>query len=297
LFFPLDLWSQNVLVLCFFFLLVCLLLQPENERTSVFDDRFPLLTESLSYMEESPLIEEPPLRKAAVRITSFSSSKNHNTEIVKNGEITYHAGGWKSVKMMWETPPSLALLVVRLGASPALQASVSALVAWLRTVHVAVCMEAQSIGSIKDVTSLDELMQERDSNDPASIVDFTITIGGDGTVLHAASLFKRSCPPLISFNQGSLGFLTRHQLPNFRNDISALLRGEMFLIMRARLCCRVLKREPKGNGWYVAREHQVMNELVIGKKKTKHESFIVGNVVITLIFSLLFFFFTRCFLL
>ncbi|WPH00843.1 ATP-NAD kinase [Acrodontium crateriforme] len=40
-------------------------------------------------------------------------------------------------------------------------------------------------------------------------VDLTTTLGGDGTVLHAASLFATatSVPPVLSFSMGTLGFL------------------------------------------------------------------------------------------
>ena len=38
------------------------------------------------------------------------------------------------------------------------------------------------------------------------VVDFCVTLGGDGTVLHLASLFDRDAPlpPIISFAMGSL---------------------------------------------------------------------------------------------
>ncbi|KZF22568.1 ATP-NAD kinase [Xylona heveae TC161] len=40
-------------------------------------------------------------------------------------------------------------------------------------------------------------------------VDLTVTLGGDGTILHAASLFSatNSVPPVLSFSMGTLGFL------------------------------------------------------------------------------------------
>lgn len=40
-------------------------------------------------------------------------------------------------------------------------------------------------------------------------VDLTTTLGGDGTILHASSLFAtaRSVPPVLSFSMGTLGFL------------------------------------------------------------------------------------------
>lgn len=42
----------------------------------------------------------------------------------------------------------------------------------------------------------------------AQKVDLVITLGGDGTILHASSLFKvGAVPPVLSFSMGTLGFL------------------------------------------------------------------------------------------
>jgi NADH kinase len=43
----------------------------------------------------------------------------------------------------------------------------------------------------------------------AQKVDMTTTLGGDGTILHASSLFSKTThvPPILSFSMGSLGFL------------------------------------------------------------------------------------------
>lgn len=44
-------------------------------------------------------------------------------------------------------------------------------------------------------------------NEYEKAVDLVITLGGDGTILHASSLFPRKVPPIMSFSLGSLGFL------------------------------------------------------------------------------------------
>lgn len=42
----------------------------------------------------------------------------------------------------------------------------------------------------------------------AEAIDLIVTLGGDGTILHAASLFKvGAVPPVLSFSMGTLGFL------------------------------------------------------------------------------------------
>jgi NAD+ kinase len=136
---------------------------------------------------------------------------------------------------------------------------------WIKSKGLTVCVEDSNAKDLPEFEVLSELVAKKNVDCASTIVDFVVTMGGDGTVLYCASLFKHSVPPIISFNLGSLGFLTRQQLPNFRNDISALLNGEMFLVLRSRLCCRLLKNGREG--WFVAAEHQVMNEIVIDKVK------------------------------
>ena len=49
--------------------------------------------------------------------------------------------------------------------------------------------------------------QEENSLDLSKVVDLIVTLGGDGTVIRTASMFKTRVPPMVSFAMGSLGFL------------------------------------------------------------------------------------------
>ena len=44
-------------------------------------------------------------------------------------------------------------------------------------------------------------------------------LGGDGVILHASNLFRSAVPPVVSFNLGSLGFLTSHSVSFFKSII------------------------------------------------------------------------------
>lgn len=50
------------------------------------------------------------------------------------------------------------------------------------------------------------------------VVDVTSTFGGDGTILHAASLFAtaESVPPILSFSMGTLGFLGEWRFSEYK---------------------------------------------------------------------------------
>lgn len=49
-------------------------------------------------------------------------------------------------------------------------------------------------------------------------VDLVVTLGGDGTILHASSLFASSdnVPPMLSFSMGTLGFLSEWKFPEYK---------------------------------------------------------------------------------
>ncbi len=51
----------------------------------------------------------------------------------------------------------------------------------------------------------------------AQKVDLTATFGGDGTILHASSLFAMTLdvPPILSFSMGTLGFLGEWKFPDY----------------------------------------------------------------------------------
>lgn len=48
-------------------------------------------------------------------------------------------------------------------------------------------------------------------------------LGGDGVILHASNLFRDAVPPVVSFNLGSLGFLTSHTVSLWLNSFFLML--------------------------------------------------------------------------
>lgn len=70
-----------------------------------------------------------------------------------------------------------------------------------------------------------------EENQPRELVDFVITLGGDGTVLFAAFLFQEKVPPIIPFNLGSLGFLTVFDHTQLEPSITHLLKNEQGMRM------------------------------------------------------------------
>ncbi|KAI6669577.1 hypothetical protein NL676_004462 [Syzygium grande] len=61
-------------------------------------------------------------------------------------------------------------------------------------------------------------------------VDLLVTLGGDGTVLWAASLFQGPVPPVVSFNMGSLGFMTPFSRDGYKKQLESILRGDGLIL-------------------------------------------------------------------
>ncbi|KAK6138317.1 hypothetical protein DH2020_027901 [Rehmannia glutinosa] len=84
-------------------------------------------------------------------------------------------------------------------------------------------------------------------------VDLVVTLGGDGTVLWAASMFKGPVPPIVPFSLGSLGFMTSFRIPNisvwdsehYREDLSSILHGPISITLRHRLQCHIIRDAAK----------------------------------------------------
>lgn len=102
--------------------------------------------------------------------------------------------------------------------------------------------------------------------------DLVITLGGDGTVLHASQLFSRTeCPPVLCFSLGSLGFLLPFKVQDIDRALHYILGdGEVEILNRMRLNAlavdshgRTLSRMPE-SGW------QVMNEVCLHRGRYPH---------------------------
>ncbi|KAK9463716.1 ATP-NAD kinase-like domain-containing protein [Lipomyces oligophaga] len=71
--------------------------------------------------------------------------------------------------------------------------------------------------------------------------DLVITLGGDGTVLYTSRLFQQIVPPVLSFNLGSLGFLTKFDFSNYETVIKKLMNEGVVVSLRMRFECTVMK--------------------------------------------------------
>ncbi|KAF9228366.1 ATP-NAD kinase [Gyrodon lividus] len=101
-------------------------------------------------------------------------------------------------------------------------------------------------------------------------IDLVVTLGGDGTILHAASLFSLGAvPPVLSFSMGTLGFLLPFHIDDFVKGLEAVFHGKASLLNRMRLSCTFYDKDSRKIG-SDSDEWQVMNEIALHRGSSPH---------------------------
>ncbi|KAK7444261.1 NADH kinase pos5 [Stygiomarasmius scandens] len=101
-------------------------------------------------------------------------------------------------------------------------------------------------------------------------IDLVVTLGGDGTILHASSLFSSGAvPPVLSFSMGTLGFLLPFHIDDFARALESVFHGKATILNRMRLAAtffnqNLAKKKNDNNDW------QVMNEIALHRGSSPH---------------------------
>ena len=104
-----------------------------------------------------------------------------------------------------------------------------------------------------------------------------VCLGGDGVVIHASNIFPRAVPPVLSFNLGSLGFLTNHNYEDFKGDLQNMCNSchptpldGVFVTLRMRLSVQLLRNGVPQDG----KRYEVLNEVCIDRGANPYLSLI-----------------------
>ncbi|KAG2015742.1 NADH kinase [Coprinopsis cinerea AmutBmut pab1-1] len=100
-------------------------------------------------------------------------------------------------------------------------------------------------------------------------IDLVVTFGGDGTILHASSLFSSGAvPPVLSFSMGTLGFLLPFHMDDYAKALESVFTGKATILNRMRLACAFydneLQKKENDHDW------QVMNEIALHRGASPH---------------------------
>jgi len=93
-------------------------------------------------------------------------------------------------------------------------------------------------------------------------LDFSVAIGGDGTIIWLSRLFPRRCPPVISVHMGSLGFLSAFAASEMVKNVQRLIYEDVSISLRSRLEAKIWKRGKRVDQTWTA-----LNEVVVYRGK------------------------------
>lgn len=98
-------------------------------------------------------------------------------------------------------------------------------------------------------------------------VDLLVTLGGDGTILRAVSMFSNTqVPPVLAFSLGTLGFLLPFNFNEHKEVFQQVLSSRAKCLHRTRLECHVV-RSGKRSG---SRALHAMNDIFLHRGNSPH---------------------------
>ncbi|WMV07161.1 hypothetical protein MTR67_000546 [Solanum verrucosum] len=210
---------------------------------------------------DASVVPNKMTRKASFKLSwcckgEKSDQKKHDIVSFEKGNITTAERSSKQISLKWESPPQTVLILTKPNSTD-VRILCSELVRWLK--------EQKSLNIVVEPRVRTELLTESSyyqfvqtwENDKEimslhSKVDLVVTLGGDGTVLWAASMFKGPVPPVVPFSLGSLGFMTPFSLTfpdseRYKEYLDSILRGPISITLRHRLQCHVIRDSAKSD--------------------------------------------------
>ncbi|XP_022559531.1 NAD(H) kinase 1 isoform X2 [Brassica napus] len=240
-------------------------------------------------------------RKASFKLSwgcKGHANDQHKKEIVsfESGNITTPDRSSKQISLTWESSPQTVIIFTKPNSTSVRVLSVE-MVRWLRdhkglNVYVEPRVKAELLS---ESSSFDFVQTWEDGKHLSFLfcvfvfflvrnsklidhffyadkeisllhpkVDLVITLGGDGTVLWAASMFKGPVPPIVPFSMGSLGFMTPFHSEQYRDCLESVLRGPISITLRHRLQCHIIRDKARHD--YETEENMlVLNEVTIDR--------------------------------
>ncbi|KAK9110232.1 hypothetical protein Sjap_018292 [Stephania japonica] len=198
-----------------------------------------------------------------VRTDGFSCSREKVTE----SSLAFTHPSTQQQMLMWKSPPKTVLLLKKLGTELMEEAKeVASFLYHQEKMNVLVEPDVHDIFARIPGFGFIQTFYSQDTSDLHDRVDFVACLGGDGVILHASNLFRGAVPPVVSFNLGSLGFLTSHTFEDYRQDLRQIIHGNdtadgVYITLRMRLRCEVFRNGKAMPG----KIFDILNEIVVDR--------------------------------
>ncbi|KAA0055512.1 NAD kinase 2 [Cucumis melo var. makuwa] len=198
-----------------------------------------------------------------VRTDGFSCAREKVTE----SSLAFTHPSTQQQMLMWKSTPKTVLLLKKLGQELMEEAKEVALFLYHQEkMTVLVEPDIHDIFARIPGFGFVQTFYSQDTSDLHEKVDFVACLGGDGVILHASNLFRSAVPPVVSFNLGSLGFLTSHTFDSYRQDLRQVIHGNdsldgVYITLRMRLQCEIFR-----NGKAIpGKLFNILNEVVVDR--------------------------------
>ncbi|XP_038725415.1 NAD kinase 2, chloroplastic isoform X2 [Tripterygium wilfordii] len=198
-----------------------------------------------------------------VRTDGFSCTREKVTE----SSLAFTHPSTQQQMLMWKSTPKTVLLLKKLGQELMEEAKeVASFLYHQEKMNVLVEPDVHDIFARIPGFGFVQTFYSQDTSDLHERVDLVACLGGDGVILHASNLFRGAVPPVVSFNLGSLGFLTSHHFEEYRQDLRQVIHGNntvdgVYITLRMRLRCEIFR-----NGKAVpGKIFDVLNEVVVDR--------------------------------
>ncbi|KAF3447038.1 hypothetical protein FNV43_RR12218 [Rhamnella rubrinervis] len=239
--------------------------QKSNEMTLVSDDELCPIEGNMC-ASTTGVVRVQSRKKAEmflVRTDGFTCAREKVTE----SSLAFTHPSTQQQMLMWKSTPKTVLLLKKLGEELMEEAKeVASFLYYQENMNVLVEPDVHDIFARIPGFGFVQTFYSQDTSDLHERVDFVACLGGDGVILHASNIFRDAVPPVVSFNLGSLGFLTSHYFDDYRLDLRQVIHGNstrdgVYITLRMRLRCEIFR-----NGKAVpGKVFDVLNEVVVDR--------------------------------
>ncbi|KAJ7959176.1 NAD kinase 2 chloroplastic-like [Quillaja saponaria] len=198
-----------------------------------------------------------------VRTDGFSCAREKVTE----SSLAFTHPSTQQQMLMWKSTPKTVLLLKKLGEALMEEAKeVASFLYYQEKMTVLVEPDVHDIFARIPGFGFVQTFYSQDTSDLHESVDFVACLGGDGVILHASNLFRGAVPPVVSFNLGSLGFLTSHTFEDYKRDLRQVIHGNntrdgVYITLRMRLRCEIFRHSKAMPG----KVFDILNEIVVDR--------------------------------
>ncbi|KAL6966558.1 NAD kinase 1 [Sarracenia purpurea var. burkii] len=219
------------------------------------------------------VVQNRIMRKASFKLSWCCKGENndqqkHDIVSFEKGNITTAERSSKQISLNWESRPQTVLILTKPN-STSVRILCAEMVRWLKeqkklNIFVEPRVKVELLAESSYYNFVQAWQDEKEILLLHMKVDLVVTLGGDGTVLWAASMFKGPVPPVVPFSLGSLGFMTPFYSEHYKECLDSIIRGPISITLRHRLQCHLIRDAAK-NEYETEESILVLNEVTIDR--------------------------------